>query len=573
MSIEYLFKLQADRQKNGERSAIEENEEVISFALDEAERGFVSRYPDVCQIFDDGFHEFLASRGLFPERLDWRADGVPAGVGFLVARQIARRAVRLVQKAKRSAIISSGVYGFAEFEKIKDKIDTVKKNGVCRIILVSVHGQHVHVLHDCPLSHGTCKCFGFVPKRSSTRRNFIGESSKASLAKIIFYYFNSGKWIYYFKIGEERYTSKLSAASQADRLAASTGEGLRNEGTLESCDNEDGLLLESGDERDSEGSIYSSGPHKKPRIQRDKKRSQTQADLIYGKLRQLMCSPLKDFSRTSDWFDDDFLRNLKTTHQDVGIAFNRLTYELSSKSLGEYGKLYNVNKEIHDDDDKYLFGCLTRKNYWNHYYTKMESLVWLKKLLIWQYAPKSINSNGYVSDKDWKTDVYAFVKYLMTLLDQKMGKKNTLYIQSAPNAGKTLFCDCIADYFVSVGHLKVWNRSNSFPLEELDGARIAFWNEPNFESGNVSEMLKLLGGDNLSVAIKYNRPSTIQNVPVIVTSNRMLFPTTPEFQERISYHYWRPCDILIDVGKKRLHPYSLDLLFTECENYYEEKIR
>lgn len=281
-----------------------------------------------------------------------------------------------------------------------------------------------------------------------------------------------------------------------------------------------------------------------------------------------MCSPLKDFHKTSKWYEDEFLRDLKTTSPAVTNAFNRLTFEIMNYSLTDFHKMYSGQEEDH-----FLFGSLNQKSFWDHYYSVAESTIWLKKLLIFQYARSSMNDDYIVQDKNWKGEVYDFVRLLMNVLNRKNGKKNTIYFLSQPNAGKTFFMDCIADYFLSVGHLKVWNRTSGFPLEELDGARVAFWNEPNFDSGNIEEMLKLLGGDKLSAAIKFQRSATISNLPVLVTSNYAKFPKTDEFNQRIIYQNWSSCNMLKPVGKKRIHPYALDLLFTDCEQYFEEQIR
>jgi hypothetical protein len=562
------------REENGElRASVEETEETIFKSLTEAERVIVNRFDGLCQVFDRGVYEFLRDAGLWPRGILWGAEGSSPGVAFVVAKSIARRAIKLVGVANRTAIISSGVYRLASFEEDKVKIDAVKKNGVCRLILYAQHGDHFHILHDCPLSHGTCRCLGgIVPERSTTRRNYIGPLSEGTLTKIIFYYFGKGKWIYYLKIGDARLGSKLSVADQVDRFESHAREGIDTERNVEGCDFEDGLLLESQDGWESDESVRSGSSNKRRRVRRAKETAETKTDVVYRKLGRIKCSPLKDFSRTSDWFDDEFLRNLLPKSNEVTMAFNRVLMDISSYSLRDYAQMYKIS-DPETADDKYLFGSFLRKQFWDRYFTREESVVWLKKLLIWQLAPLSINENGKVTDKEWREPVYTFMKFLIKFLDRKSGKKNTMYIISAPNAGKTFFCDCIADYFLSVGHLKVWNRTNSFPLEEMDGARVAFWNEPNFESGNIPEMLKLLGGDNLSIAIKYNKPNTVQNVPVIVTSNQSLFPKTPEFNERITYINWRAASILKEVGKKRLHPFALEELFVATENYYEEILR
>lgn len=558
-------------------STAEEVEAFIAERLNEHEKTFVSRYPALCKAFDSASYEWLVHGGFWPRGFGYRLEGIPSGMGYIVGRTIARRVIGLVEDANRHAIISSGTHRFDSFEEAQVAIDTAKRNNVCRLVFIVVHGKdHCHVLHDCPLSHGSCKCFnGFIPKRRSTEKHFIGKLSEERLAKIIFYYLCNEKWIYYLKVGDSRFQCTMSAAAQSDRLGLGRGDEGEAGLNVEGCNDEDGLLFQSEHAGSSERDIPSDAGHQGSSMGRSSKRKKKESlsDIIYRKLRVINCSPLKDFHRTSGWFEDSLLRSLKPTREEVLIAYNRLTFEVMGRSLREFSILYDVQKDNVDEDSRFHFGSLKRAKFHEFYYSKSESLVWLKKLLIWQYAPDSIEKTGKVVDKLWKHNVFGFVKWLIQFLDGEHGKKNTWYIVSPPNAGKTFFCDVIAHYLLSAAHLKHWNRTNGFPLEELEGARIAFWNEPNFDSGNIPEMLKLLGGDNLSVAIKYQRPSTVQNVPIIVTSNYLKFPNTPEFIERITYHRWTQCDILIEVDKKRLHPFALDLLFTECENYLEEKIR
>lgn len=117
-------------------------------------------------------------------------------------------------------------------------------------------------------------------------------------------------------------------------------------------------------------------------------------------------------------------------------------------------------------------------------------------------------------------------KHIIQLVNGDIGKENTYYIRSPPNAGKSTFYDLLADFFICSGQLRHWNRSNSFPIEELNTARIAFWNEPSFEPSVTDELLKLLGGDRISINIKYRAPRQISHIPLFVSSNEYKFPNS-----------------------------------------------
>lgn len=80
---------------------------------------------------------------------------------------------------------------------------------------------------------------------------------------------------------------------------------------------------------------------------------------------------------------------------------------------------------------------------------------------------------------------------ILHLIDGDNGKQNTHYLISPTNSGKSMFFDLLADYFLCPGMLRNWNRTNSFPIEELATARIAFWSEPSYDvSYDEDELLK-----------------------------------------------------------------------------------
>lgn len=562
----------SDSENVGRRVAESEEAQVAS-KLSESEKTFVGRYPALCKAFDTASHGWFVDRGLWFGRVPFSTEGVSSGMVYLIAKRIAGRVINMVRKSNRFAFVNSGVFKFAANANDKIALDSCQRNTSCKFIFITIHGDHAHVLHDCPLSRGTCRCFpGFIPKRRTAQRHIISELSEECISKIIFYYLAGPKWIYTVKIGDSNYRCTIPFATQANRFVDSGREEFEADGVLESCDNEDRLLLEAT----GETTDFFSASDQRPNLGKNLKRKrevENFSDRVYEKLRLILSSPLKAFHRTSGWFEDPLLRGFKNTKEEIQVAYNRLSFEITNMSLLEFKKMYQVEEHNCDEDHSYHFASLKMDNFWKLYFPKRQSLIWLKKLLIWQYARGSIDDKGNVLDKEWKQDVYNFVKFLMTLLDKRNGKKNTLYLLSPPNAGKTLLTDCISHYFLSGGHLKVWNRTSGFPLEELEGSRVAFWNEPSFDSGNIEEMLKLLGGDTMSIAVKHQSSVSINKIPCIVTSNYNKFPTTKEFSERITYHTWTACDILEPIGNKRLHPYALDLLFTDCENFFEESIR
>ena len=278
------------------------------------------------------------------------------------------------------------------------------------------------------------------------------------------------------------------------------------------------------------------------------------------------CSPLKEIFQTSKYYEDEFWSSVKESNEDMKHGLDLAHKKVLHWSLKDFRAHYAtfVNKNYP------VWSAYDYKRFDEHYIPRAESFKLLYQLLRHQFNNDFDLAEDQEDDCETvKYNVYANVRTLIELLDKKSGKKNTIYICSEPNAGKTFFCDMIADYFLCPGTMKHWNRNNAFPIEELVCSRVAFWNEPSYELGVEDELLKLLGGDRISVNAKYKSAKQIGTVPVIITSNKMKFPTTSAFRERVIYWNWRTSPFLQYVGNKRLHPMAFEDLISAVENYFE----
>lgn len=79
----------------------------------------------------------------------------------------------------------------------------------------------------------------------------------------------------------------------------------------------------------------------------------------------------------------------------------------------------------------------TREEFNMKYLSLQASKKYVLKLLIWQYASDSMDSEFNIINDDWKVNVFAYLQDLILLLDKQRHKKNTDVYVSAPNAGKT----------------------------------------------------------------------------------------------------------------------------------------
>lgn len=450
--------------------------------------------------------------------------------------------------------------------------------------LLIIHGKHFHILHACRWSSKCCRCFEWKsrsrPHATHPRFNRLTYSDWTAILK---YHLQEGRQIAYSKVSgvEKSYIDVQN--NFLSRLRSSKAGS--DEGDVDCSGSDDNFIFQRiGCGADSEADeLYSissdqsgaEGPKRRlkdftktPNVKRVK-RGVRGVGVNQDNLQQFIFAigkvPMQQIISTKHFMDSEFkYMNVQSSLFQNAMRFAR--NEVAMMELRDFKKHYLKYTEC-------IWGASSRENISNRYLDLDESHMLLKKLLIYQYHPTSVDKEYEVVDREWKFTVYTKIKYIMEFLDKRHGKKNCWFIISTPNAGKTLFADLIRDYLISSGIIGIWNRENSFPLMNCVGARVILWNEPNFDSGAHSDMLKLFGGDQLNCKVKHQPDGYIEYTPVICTSNYDVFPKKPEFNERIVKEIWQSAPFLIDVKDKRLHPLALGLLFEDCENYFEEDIR
>lgn len=83
------------------------------------------------------------------------------------------------------------------------------------------------------------------------------------------------------------------------------------------------------------------------------------------------------------------------------------------------------------------------------------------------------------------------------ICEMKKPKINSLFILSAPNAGKKYFFDAILHFYCNFGQVGNFNKYSSFPLQEAVNKRILLWNEPQCEPSSFEELKMLFCGDTI----------------------------------------------------------------------------
>jgi hypothetical protein len=512
--------------------------------------------------------------------------GVEDRIRECVSTVLARGAIKLVEGRSRRAIIHHGIIAARTAEEIQDLINGITKNKSCSFLFISWHksdGGHLHAIHDCSNSNGSCRCFnGIIPRRKNAARNQFDKGHEEYLKNAILYNTKVGRWLCHVKMATAEWSCGVLTNDELAKHQGGSEEGCETGGLLETH-NVFGEVLWDGGEPASENTPGSNdlGVHKavgavaEQRLFGVKPERSKRINIMENIILSIGAAPFTEYFKSSRWMTHPYMKYQDVKKIETKIAFQNANYKICNMSLWELKMDYNVHElDMDRGSEKYVWSCLDEKKFWNHYISVEESYKILKKLLIWQIYPESFRKDKwFVMDYNWEPKVWEWVKWLINLIDGKTGKQNCLYIESAPNAGKTLFLDCLHDHLKSVGNLKNWNRSNSFAIEELIGCKIAFWNEPNFEESVTPELLKLLGGDRISVNKKYETSASVRQIPVICSGNNYAFPSSYNFSVRIRHCTWKAAPFLESVGKRRLHPLAFEHLFNKCESYNQEEIR
>nr|QTE04063.1 MAG: nonstructural protein 1 [Phylloscopus inornatus parvoviridae sp.] len=488
---------------------------------------------------------------------------------------ITKRILGVVRKSKRNSYFFSSVARFDKPEEVTEVLQRFVKPKGLDFQWAIEHGDHWHFVHDCKWSNRSCRCFGEpIGQRRTGQMGKAIEFSEQNLRNVVNYHFADGRRVQDCKIKGGDYAKLFRGLEDLPKAECDT-DGLMEcsgdvEESLSANENVGGPSEGSGDiDVGGEGNSQGNRTVRSAKRSREWYKQVTETQKAQVALEKLILRiarvPLSDYYTTDLFIESDW-----RFKNPMSVVFKNALTTI---------KLKFFNFEMRD----YKYFYLNRLNlpYWDtskrsdleeHYLNLQMSKKYALRLLIWQYAPESMDIEFNVIDDNWKKPVFEYLKSLMNLLDKNRGKQNTDYYISAPNAGKTLFMDMIRDYMINAGQMSNWNRNSSFPLQTCGYTRVIFWNEPNYEESVERNLLKLLGGDSLNAAIKNMNDAIIVKTPVIVTSNNRVFPNKPEFECRIKTHIWKSADFLKDISGKKFHPLALLYLFNSTDNYFEEDI-
>lgn len=401
------------------------------------------------------------------------------------------------------------------------------------ILIIAYHRDHYHVVHDCSYSNSSCRCeFQNYFKSSQFGKRF-------SRRIVPSYDFSIEHWLHlavYFQKGR-RQCNYMELA----RRVWIPGNQARHLRLQQDLRNLQGSMVEEGNipidfydqfgcgsERNFNHQVDVSCCSRSEENTGHQKRGK--GDEIVFFLQRRPTSPVTHLFSMSIWLQS------KYKFFDTGSILIKNCVRIVNNSYNEQSltEIYNFFRIC---EPQHLIFNAPMGNSENYYYNINDSIEILEKLIFFQ------NNNNLNKVLQFLTDLY-------NVMDKKILKKNSIFILSAPNAGKNFFFDSFIHFCINFGQMGNFNRYCSFPLMECVDRRVILWNEPVMEASAVETLKMILGGDTVNAKVKYQNDAVITRTPVIVLSNNDIFPKDEAFRSRMYSYNWKPCNFLKKCSKK-----------------------
>lgn len=403
----------------------------------------------------------------------------------------------------------------------------------------SVEDNHIHVIHDCSFSDGTCRdiwrkqieSIGEIkPLRKEVK--FIWKFTRTDWYDVFVYFFCRKRgtrqiWVR----GENWKTPSDAQLVRWEEIYNTWRPMVRSEdsGSDSERERQDHKRARRSTSVSSNNEIHGKKSRKNGKFAYIRK--ETKALLL-----KYYCCPVSAVRDVKEFREDDMLCDPKNKDY-VQAAFDDFGKDLIDLSLRDF---YNMLK-----NRKPLFNTSM------DYGTLEESLEWVNQLIKFQF------------NEDIE-QISIFLTSLVDILDKRLPKCNSLCVKSPPSAGKNFFFDMIFAIFLNYGQLGQANKHNVFAFQEAPNKRILLWNEPNY-CGSLTDTIKMmLGGDPYTVRVKHAMDTHVKRTPVIILTNENVnFMTNIAFRERIVKFTWKYAPFLKDINCK---PYPM--AFFELLNKY-----
>lgn len=287
------------------------------------------------------------------------------------------------------------------------------------VFILSKHGEHFHIIHDCPYSGNRCRCARIEICKGFRRRTSRTIICKSELT------FERNQYIgIYVCTGEREVVFAEVSGRRFGRVYHSTQSILdirnrssRSQPMVEEGDVQDAssiAFLQTGDCGSNVG--YDSRPQ-----EQIGEHGRCTSEREPGLLQFLKANPFSPIQLVLDselWFSSKYRYIIDRRKLDpMFVAFNHFFCNKNLFEIYEYAMSVNVR-----------YGCIT-ENLDSMYYDVEESIEIIKKLLMYQLEDLEL--------------VKQFMLDLYNVLEKKISKLNSLCIISPPSAGKNFFIDLV----------------------------------------------------------------------------------------------------------------------------------
>lgn len=452
-----------------------------------------------------------------------------------------KRCDRVLRELQRSdGQLVRDIFRFEDPREYEDFIKCIQRDQryTRGLLQVCREDTHVHVVHDCSFSNGTCRCdwwkkaktFGCDVRRDrrASRRNTCRSRTAADIQKLLLYYCTKERTTVYQKIGgevvrlpSEGYNIQKTGLDGVSEIIGEMEVQIPRVGT-ELQQWQPDLEVDEPDQRPS-------GP-----VPRRKKRKLGAQERIQLRVIELLetypiCPP-EAIVKHKVWRTDPDLRFKNCSDREIKAAINSYKDQLMSYNIHDFQEIYSR------EDCQPIFSAGT-DSFNKKYYNIENSITILDNLIAFQF------------DNDGEA-IMDFISTVYNIVEKIVPKLNCIVVHSPTGGGKNFFFDCLKDYYINCGHLCHANKYNSFPFQDAEGRRIVHWNEPNYSSEYLEPLKELLGGDTTAVNVKYQHDTTIYRTPIIVTTNNYVtFMSHPTFVDRIKVFNWQQAPFLKQYDK------------------------
>lgn len=465
-------------------------------------------------------------------------------------------------------------------------------------------GDHIHTIHDCPFSGGTCRC-RFTktedfrrPVRDPMRRlKYIRELDEIDWQNV-FLYFIVSKWQSRSQIwigGRVQGSPSNSEILQWRNLQAFSGailarenQGIGHHVTGEPSHNEETRKRDVRGVRVSkkEGSKF--------------ERVTEKVSALLMKYQVIPPTSIRDII-PSDHPDYDITLHDPKNDKIYEAACKLAMLNTNRRNLIDFYNIYKDAVPIFYADSinpfDYYHDRETSANYLNELIKfqcrgdedKVRALLgniksWFNRTgwSVWQKVGQVDNPRYLEMLTKWNNNERDEIRYNEmdgTMIDlttqspvpekidhyayELNSKINCVCIIGPPNSGKNYFWDAIGALAQNVGHIgRVNNKTNQFALQDAYGRRLVMGNEISMEDGAKEDFKKLCEGTALNIRVKYQGDKIFKKTPVCLISNFDLDICGDSAFNNIRIHTmrWATANLLAE-SKKKPYPLAIFDLF------------